>query len=64
MIDGYVVEGHVPVEALARLLEERPDIRGIALPGMPLGSPGMSGAKEGPFTIYEISEEREVFAVE
>lgn len=41
MIDGYVVEGHVPFAALAKLLEERPDIAGIAVPGMPGGSPGM-----------------------
>jgi len=54
MIDGYVVEGHVPAKTLNRLLSERPDIKGISLPGMPLGSPGMSGRKAAPFTIYEI----------
>ncbi len=41
VIDGYVVEGHVPFAAIAKLLEERPEITGIAVPGMPLGSPGM-----------------------
>lgn len=41
MIDRYVVEGHVPLEAVDRLLRERPDIRGIAVAGMPAGSPGM-----------------------
>ena len=42
IVSGYVVEGHVPLAALARLLTERPDdIRGIAVPGMPVGSPGM-----------------------
>lgn len=41
IIDGYTVEGHVPVPALRRLLAERPDIRGLAVPGMPAGSPGM-----------------------
>ena len=50
-IDGYVVEGHVPVEALEQLLVERPDIRGIALGGMPAGSPGMSGTKTAPFEV-------------
>ena len=40
-VGGYVVEGHVPVEAVRRLLRERPKTRGIAVPGMPAGSPGM-----------------------
>jgi hypothetical protein len=50
MIDGYAVGGHVPVEAIRRLLAERPPLRAITLPGMPLGSPGMTGSKQGPFT--------------
>lgn len=54
IVDGYVVDGHVPVNVVNRLLSERPDIRGITLPGMPLGSPGMNGAKTAPFTIYAI----------
>ncbi len=54
IVDGYVVEGHVPVGTLNRLLTEKPNIKGISLPGMPQGSPGMSGTKSGPFTIYEI----------
>lgn len=41
IVDGYTVEGHVPAPALRRLLAERPDIRGLAVPGMPAGSPGM-----------------------
>ncbi|MBM3582117.1 MAG: DUF411 domain-containing protein [Alphaproteobacteria bacterium] len=53
-IGKYVVEGHVPVAAVKKLLAEKPDIRGIALPGMPQGSPGMTGVKEGPFVVYEI----------
>jgi hypothetical protein len=56
LIDGYVVEGHVPAAAIDKLLRERPVIRGISLPGMPDGSPGMTGAKAAPFTIYVISE--------
>lgn len=55
VVDGYVVEGHVPVSVLGRLVSERPDIKGVSLPGMPAGSPGMSGQKSAPFTIYEIS---------
>ncbi len=54
VIDQYFVEGHVPVEAIRKLLEEQPPIAGIALPGMPPGSPGMGGDKELPFTIYAI----------
>jgi len=47
VIDGYVIEGHVPVEDIRRLLAERPDARGLAAPGMPMGSPGMEmGAPE------------------
>lgn len=54
-VDGYTVSGHVPVATVERLLAERPDIKGITLPGMPMGSPGMTGSKDEPFTIYAIS---------
>jgi hypothetical protein len=40
-VDGYVVEGHVPADDVRRLLAERPDAAGLAVPGMPIGSPGM-----------------------
>lgn len=43
IVDGYVVEGHVPATEVERLLEERPDVAGLAVPGMPIGSPGMEG---------------------
>jgi hypothetical protein len=55
IIDGYFVEGHVPLAAIDRLLAERPAIDGIALPGMPAGSPGMGGVAVGPFEILAIS---------
>ena len=65
LVGGYVVEGHVPAATLDRLLAERPQIRGISLPGMPMGSPGMSGEKTEPFTIYEITDgPPAVYAVE
>ena len=65
LIDGYVVEGHVPVKTLNKLLAERPQIKGISLPGMPLGSPGMTGRKEAPFKMYEIKKgAQKVYAVE
>jgi hypothetical protein len=55
LMDGYVVGGHVPVPVVNRLLTERPKITGIMLPGMPEGSPGMTGTKHAPFQIYEIA---------
>ncbi len=55
VIGDYVVEGHVPVEAISKLMSEKPAIRGIGMAGMPSGSPGMPGAKE-PFFIYELTE--------
>jgi hypothetical protein len=56
-IEGYVVDGHVPVQVVRKLLSERPRIAGITLPGMPEGSPGMTGRKRGPFVIYAISKD-------
>ena len=56
-IGGYVVEGHIPEEAIEKLLTERPDIKGIGMYGMPQGSPGMPGPKAGPFVIYEINRD-------
>jgi hypothetical protein len=53
-IGGYVVEGHVPLLAIRKLLAEQPDIDGIALAGMPAGSPGMPGAKLEPFVVTSI----------
>jgi hypothetical protein len=63
-IAGYVVEGHVPAAVIDRLMRERPAIRGISLPGMPDGSPGMSGTKKEPFTIYELSDETKIYATD
>lgn len=56
VIDGYVVEGHVPVAAINKLLTERPDIRGIALPGMPHTSPGMGPRKAGSLNVIEVTK--------
>ena len=55
IIDGYVVEGHVPADQLKRLLAERPDIAGIAVPGMPTGSPGMEGAGAKPYQVLSFT---------
>src|SRR5947199_9707635 len=58
-IGDYVVDGHVPVEAIRKLLADRPAIKGITLPGMPPGSPGMTGDKTEPFTVYAIRKDAE-----
>jgi hypothetical protein len=52
IIGDYIVEGHIPVQVVERLLTERPDIDGIALPDMPSGSPGMPGPKNQAWTVY------------
>lgn len=56
-IDGYVIDGHVPVDIVRRLLAERPQIAGISLPGMPAGSPGMVGTKTAPFVVYALPKD-------
>lgn len=52
-VDGYAIEGHVPAEDIKRLLAERPDARGLVLPGMPMGSPGMEmpDGRTQPYTV-------------
>ena len=52
----YIIEGHMPVEAINKLLAEQPDIDGIALPDMPAGSPGMPGVKKGSFEIQALKD--------
>ena len=54
ILGKYFIEGHVPIEAINKLLKENPDIDGIALPGMPTGTPGMPGKKEEPYVIYQL----------
>ncbi len=56
-IGKYFVEGHVPAEAIDKLLSEKPDIAGIAMPGMPSGSPGMPGGKTGLFIVYAVNRD-------
>jgi hypothetical protein len=53
----YVVDGHVPIEVIRRLLAEKPAIAGITLPGMPSGSPGMTGPKTEAWTIYAVTKD-------
>ena len=58
IVDGYVIEGHVPVSEIERLLSERPDVIGIAVAGMPAGSPGMDidGFDSEPFNVVSFDE--------
>lgn len=67
IVDGYIVEGHVPVTEINRLLAERPvDIAGLAVPGMPVGSPGMEtpGQPAQPYEViaFDKAGETEVYA--
>ena len=53
-VAGYAIEGHVPAAEIKRLLAEKPKARGLAVPGMPLGSPGMEGARKDPYDVLLI----------
>ncbi|QOC22635.1 DUF411 domain-containing protein [Wenzhouxiangella sp. AB-CW3] len=63
LVDGYVIEGHVPAEQVKSLIAERPDIVGLSVPGMPLGSPGMdvTDAKER-YKVLAFDESGETYA--
>jgi len=50
-VGGYVVEGHVPADLIAKLLKDKPKVKGIAVPGMPAGSPGMEGPRKDPYDV-------------
>lgn len=50
-VGGYLIEGHVPAQDIRRLLRERPDAAGLAVPGMPRGSPGMEAETEDPYDV-------------
>lgn len=54
VVGGYFIEGHVPEQALTRLLSEQPDIAGLAVPGMPSGSPGMGDDPDASFEVYAV----------
>jgi hypothetical protein len=61
-VDGYVIEGHVPASALKRFLSERPKATGLSVPGMPNGSPGMTGEYEEYEVMLFGPNERRVYA--
>jgi hypothetical protein len=58
VVDGYVVEGHVPATDIQRLLKERPSVAGLAVPGMPIGSPGMEvGSRVQPYDVIAFDKQ-------
>ena len=63
IIDGYLVEGHVPAQSIKRLLAERPQVAGLAVPGMPTGSPGMEGPNPQRYDVvaFDAAGGRRVF---
>jgi len=61
VVDGYVIEGHVPAADIRRLLKERPPLRMLAVPDMPEGSPGMEGPNPEPFDTLAITTDGEVY---
>jgi len=64
LVDGYVVEGHVPADVVKRMLAERPQVAGITVPGMPVGSPGMEGPDPRPYEVQAFDRQggRSVYA--
>lgn len=56
-VDGYVVEGHVPADLIQRMLRERPQVAGLAVPGMPARSPGMDGRSGGPYQVLTFTRD-------
>jgi hypothetical protein len=65
LIGGYVIEGHVPADVVQQLVTEKPNIAGLAVPGMPVGSPGMEqGARVDPYQVIAFTREgkRSVYA--
>jgi len=58
LVDGYVIEGHVPAGDIRRLLAERPAVRGLSVPGMPVGSPGMEhGDRVDPYDVLSFGDD-------
>ena len=61
IIDGYVMEGHIPADDIKRFLEQKPELAGLAVPGMPLGTPGMeAGDLKQPFQVLAFNDKGEV----
>jgi hypothetical protein len=61
VVGRYLVEGHVPADVVQKMLREKPDIEGIAVPGMPMGSPGMEGPNPQPYAIVAFKKDGSVY---
>jgi hypothetical protein len=57
LVQGYIIEGHVPADLIRRLLKERPEVAGLAVPGMPVGSPGMEGPNPQPYDVISFDKQ-------
>lgn len=57
VVDGYVVEGHVPADVIKQMLNEDAEIAGLAVPGMPIGSPGMEGPNPQPYDVVAFQKD-------
>jgi hypothetical protein len=64
VVNGYLIEGHVPAEDIARLLAQKPKVAGLAVPGMPMGSPGMEGPRKDHYQVlaFDKNGKTKVFA--
>ena len=64
LVDGYVVEGLVPAEYVKSMLKQGGPIKGLSVPGMPVGAPGMPGTKKEPINVYYLkqSSKKDIFA--
>jgi len=60
LVGGYIIEGHVPVESIQRLMKEKPAIMGLVVPGMPAGSPGMESPNGRPFDVLTFDRQGRV----
>lgn len=60
LVGGYVLEGHVPVESIQRLLKEKPAVTGLVVPGMPAGSPGMESPNGRPYDVMTFDRQGRV----
>lgn len=57
VVNGYIIEGHVPAEDIQRLLAEKPDVIGLSAPGMPMGSPGMEGPRQDAYQVLTFDKD-------
>jgi hypothetical protein len=57
VVEGYVVDGHVPADLVRKVLAEKPAIRGLAVPGMPMGSPGMEGPTSQRYDVIAFTKD-------